>query len=252
MGQFSDVIKDSTKPKSKREFSTGSDFVKLSLDHTTMIRILDSTPVVSWSHFVPRKHSAFPNANAGKGMSFICPGMSVCSICEWNKKQVAALKGEKPKNLLNSRRVYTFNVLDRTPVLACSNCGLEHYEKNRSDFPDECSDCGTSLANAEAGPRNKIQIFQKGITITKQFITFEEEFGDISSYDIKLDTRVDGEQVSTICVPMPPTELKLDELVGEDWQEKLYNIKEIIKPMDTDKMDRILGGEDFYTVVKGT
>jgi len=249
MGQFSEVIKDSNKPRSKKEYSSGSDFIRFTPDHTTIIRVLDETPVISWSHFVPRKHTAFPNANAGKGMSFICPGRDICPICDWNKKQQPA-DGSKPKNLLNSRKVYTFNILDRTNVVTCPSCGVDHYEKDKSGFTDECVDCSASLADVEAGPRNKIQVFQKGIRVAEQFISFEDEFGDIRSYDIKLDTRGSGDSISTICVPKPPTDLNLEEILGENWQESLYNIKEIVKPMAPEKIEKILGGEDFYTVVK--
>ena len=250
MGQFSKIIKDSNQPKSKKEFSTGSDFIRFTPEHTTIIRVLDEEPVISWSHFVPRGHSAFPNANAGKGISFICPGRDVCPICDWNKQQVAKAGGSKPNNLLNSRKVYTFNVLDRTPVMSCPSCGVDHYEKSKAGFPDTCNDCGTSLADVSGGPRNKIQIFQKGIRVAEQFISFEEEFGDINSYDIKVDTRGSGDNISTILVPKPPIELNLDEIIGENWQDTLYNIKDIVKPKTPDQMSRILGGEDFYTVVK--
>lgn len=250
MGQFSETIKESTKPREKRSgVSAGSDFIRLTSEHTTVVRILDAVPIVSWSHFVPKKHVAFPNANAGKGMSFICPGRDICPICDWNKQLRA--KEEKPKNLLNSRKVYTFNVLDRTPVVACS-CGSEYYE-GKEGFPEECSnnpDCGKSLVDVESAPRNKIQVMQKGIRIAEQFIAFEDEFGDITTYDVKLDTRGSGDQVSTICVPKPPTSIDLDKILGEDWGEKLYNIKEIVKPMEVANIQRILDGEDFYTVFK--
>lgn len=249
MGHFSETIQESLKPKERRErVSAGSDFIRLTSEHPTIIRILDKEPIMSWSHFVPKKHTAFPNANAGKGMSFICPGMSVCPICEWNKAQRA--KEEKPKNLMNSRKVFTFNVIDRTPVVACPSCSAEYYE-SKDGFPEECSnpDCNAAL-DVEPAPRNKIQIFQKGVRITEQFIAFEKEFGDVSSYDIKLDTRGVGDQSSTICVPKPPKALDLNAELGEGWEEKLYNVKEIVKPMEVDNIKRILEGEDFYTVFR--
>lgn len=250
MGEFSDVIKESNKPREKREFSTGSDFIRFTKNHTTIVRVLDKVPFVSWSHFVPKRHVAFPNTNAGKGMSFMCPGRDICPICEWNKQQTSG--GEKPKNLLNSRRVYTFNVLDRTPVVNCPSCSSEYYEENQSGFPDECSNpsCGVSLVDVEAAPRNKIQVFQKGIRVVDQFISFENEFGNIDSYDIKLDTRGSGDSISTVCVPKQPVELNLEEIIGENWEEKLYNIKELCKPMDPERIKRILDGEDFFSVVK--
>jgi len=251
MGDFSEVIKESNKPREKREFSTGSDFIRFTKNHTTVVRVLDKVPVVSWSHFVPKRHAAFPNANAGKGMSFICPGRDICPICDWNKKQLSST-GEKPKNSLNSRKVFTFNVLDRTPVVTCTSCGSEYYEESNSGFPEECSNpsCGSSLVDCEAAPRNKIQIFQKGIRVVDQFISFESEFGEVNNYDIKLDTRGSGDSVSTVCVPKPPSDLNLDEIIGENWEEKLYNIKDMVKPMDPERITRILEGEDFFSTIK--
>lgn len=249
MSRFSEAIKESTKQR-ETKLKTSSDFVKLTSEHTTVVRVLDEEPKIAWSHFVPRGHSAFPNANDGKGMSFICPGMDVCPICKWNNEQKAkADPKQKPKNLLNSRKVYTFNVLERTPVVTCPDCGVEHFEAKKG-FPEECSDCGTSLVDLEPGPRNKVQIMQKGIRIAEQFIAFEDEFGDITAYDIKLDTRGTGDQSSTICVPKPPTDLDLEEILGENWQDQLFNIEDIVKPMDVAVIDRILGGENFYSVFK--
>jgi hypothetical protein len=252
MSQFSDAIKDSNKPREKTRTSAGSDFVKLTTEHTTVIRVLDKTPVVTWSHYVPKRHSAFPNANAGKGMSFMCPGRDVCPICDWNRQQRVEAGKEKPKNLLNSRKVYTFNVVDRTPVVICPKCSMEYYEKDKSGFPEECSnpDCGTSLVDVESQPRNKIQIFQRGIKVMDQFTALENEFGDVGTFDIKLDTRVTNDQTSTICVPKQATKLNLKEVLGEDWKEHLYKIEEVVKPMSVEDMAKILGGEDYYSVKK--
>jgi len=250
MGQFSEKIKESTQPREKTTVRTGSDFIKLSTEHTTIVRIVDPVPEISWSHFVPKKHTAFPDANNSKGMSFICPGRDAgCPICEWNKNERAKSKEEKPKNLLNSRKVYTFNVLDRTSIVRCPECGWEHYE-GKSGFPEECSnpDCKVSVVDIESGPRNKVQVMQKGIRIAEQFIAFEDEFGDVTSYDIKLDTRGTGDKSSTICVPKPPVELNLAEILGEDWKEHIYNIKEITKPMEVENIKRILAGEDYFSV----
>jgi len=252
MSQFSDAIIDSNKPREKTRNSVGSDFVRLTSEHTTVIRVLDKFPVVTWSHYVPKKHSAFPNANAGKGMSFMCPGRDVCPICEWNRQQRAESGKERPINLLNSRKVYTFNVIDRTQVVICPKCGMEYYEKNKSGFPEECSnpDCGASLVDVESQPRNKIQIFQKGIKVMEQFTALENEFGDVNTFDIKLDTMVNNDQTSTICVPKPPTKLNIKEILGGDWKENLYNIADVVKPMSVEDMNKILGGEDYYSVKK--
>ena len=252
MGSFSEAVQKSLTREKRDRASAGSDYVRLNSEHATVIRILDKEPVQSWSHYVPKKHTAFPNANNGKGMSFICPGMNVCPICSWNKEQKN--KEEKPKNLLNSRKIYTFNVLDRTVVVACASCGAEYYE-NKDGYPEDCSnpDCNASLVDTDPSPRNKVQIFQKGIRVTEQFIAFEAEFGDVVNYDIKLDTRGTGDQSATICIPKPPTPLDLAEVLGEDWKDKLFNINVdiiIIATHGHSGMEHILFGSTAEKVVR--
>ncbi len=246
MGLFSEVVKESTQVKQPKSIRTGSDFLRLTEEHQTIIRVLDDEPKVSWSHWVPRGHSAFPNCNAGKGMSFMCPGRDVCPICEWNNQKKN--KDPEAKDLIRARRVYTFNVLDRTPVVTCPACGLEHY-RDKKEFPKEC-DCGESLEGIEAKPRNKVQILQKGIKVIGQLSSFEEDpdFGDLKTYDIKIDTRGTGTEAITNCSPKPKTDLDLDSiLVGDN---KPFDIAEVVKPLDPSVISRILKGESFFDVVK--
>ena len=248
MGEFSEAIKESQQTRDTSKVTRSSDFIRLTKEHPSIIRILDSRPEIRWSHFVPKGHSAFPTANAGKGMSIICLGIDVCPICSWNKEQRA--NDPKTKNILNSRKIYTFNVLDRTHVVTCPECKAEYYEAKGS-FPEECSnpECnGVSIVDVEAAPRDKVQIMQKGIRIADQFIAFEEEFGDITGYDIKLDTRGSGDQSMTTGIPKPPTDIDMDKVLGETWQEQLYNIQDIVKPMEVDSITRILKGEDYFSV----
>lgn len=246
MSEFGKTLDDSNKRNTRARY--GSDFVKVSSDHQTVIRILDSVPGVNWSHFVPKGHHAFPNANNGKGMSFMCPGWDECPICIWNRKQKKA--DPKTKDTLNARKLYTFNVLDRTPVMTCPSCEAEHYEASGA-FPGEC-ECGASLSEVESGPRNKIQIMQKGMRIVEQFKSFEEEeeLGDLREYDVKLDTRGKGSESMTTCVPKQKTSIDFAEVLGDDWKDKLYDIEQITSSLPTEAIDRILKGEDYYTVLK--
>jgi hypothetical protein len=247
MSEFGKTLDESNKrPSTKAKY--GSDFIKIGSEHQTVIRVLDAKPEVSWSHFVPKGHHAFPNANAGKGMSFMCPGWDTCPICAWNKEQK---KGDpKTKDVLNARKVYTFNVLDRTPVVTCPSCEAEHYESGNA-YPSEC-ECGADLSGVTPAPRNKLQIMQKGKRIIDQFKSFEEEpeLGDLKEYDIKLDTRGKGSESMTTCVPKQKSKLDLKKLVGEDWQSKLYDCKQIVAPLPAEAITRILNGEDYYTVLK--
>ena len=64
---------------------TKNDFIKLSSEYRTIIRILDDTPVEQWSHWIPSGYKAFPKVNAGKGIGLACSGFSTCPVCEYNK-----------------------------------------------------------------------------------------------------------------------------------------------------------------------
>lgn len=248
MGKFSQVIKESSAPM-QSNLRTGSDFVKLTNKHQTVIRVIDTEPKVSWSHWVPQGHHAFPACNAGKGMSFICPGLDVCPICLFNKAQKA--KDPKTTDLLKARRVYTFNVLDRTTTLVCPNCQVEHYEEANS-FPATCGNCNASLSDVTPEPRNKIKIMQKGRRIADQFTAFEEEpdLGDVTGYDIKMDTRGKGTESMTTCIPKSPVALDYDTILGEGWEENKYKIDEVAAALTPEKITRVLSGEDYYIVAK--
>ena len=246
MSEFGKTLDESEKRTTTRA-RYGSDFVKITSEHQTVVRVLDVKPEVHWSHFVPKGHHAFPNANAGKGMSFMCPGWDDCPICAWNRIQKKA--DLKTKDVLNARKLYTFNVLDRTSVVVCPSCEAEHYEGGGS-YPSEC-ECGANLSEVTATPRNKIQIMQKGKRIVDQFKSFEEEpeLGDLKEYDVKLDTRGKLNEAVTTCVPKQKTKVDEAELFGEDWRDKLYDIKQVTSPLSGDVIKRILQGEDYYTVL---
>lgn len=249
MSEFGKTLDESNK-KVTTKTRYGSDFIRTTSDHQTVIRVIDDKPKVHWSHFVPKGHHAFPNANAGKGMSFRCPGWDDCPICAWNRQQ----KETNPttKDTLNARKLYTFNVLDRTPVVICPICGAEHY--NLVDaYPSEC-ECGVDLSKVDAVPRNRIQIMQKGKRIIDQFKSFEEEpeLGDLREYDVKLDTRGKGSDSMTTCIPKQKTVVDMAEVLGEGWEKKLYDVEQVISPLSADIINRILRGEDYYGVLKGT
>jgi hypothetical protein len=252
MGKFSEAVRASNVPKQqfKSNSTRGTDYIRTTNDHPTTIRIIDSDPVVSWSHFVPKGHTAFPSANAGKGMSFMCPGPSVCPICKYNKGEKE--RDLKSKLVMNPRRVYSFNVVDRTPVVVCPACQTEHFE-TKAGFPEDCSNtsCGASLVDVKPISRNKIQIMQKGKKIIDQLDAFDSEFGDITKFDIKLETMGTGDQSSTVCIPKQESKLDLDKMFGTEWKtEKLYKIKDLVKPLEPETINKILKGDDFFTATK--
>lgn len=245
MSEFGKVLDENS---NKSKVSYGSDFIKINSEHSSVVRVMDASPETSVSHYVPKGHHAFPTANAGKGMSFMCPGKD-CPICAWNKEQRS--KNPTTKDVLNGRRVYTFNVLDRTPVVVCPSCGAEYYESGNS-YPSEC-ECGKDLSNTLPAPRNKIQIMQKGKKIIDQFKSFEQEseLGDLREYDIKLDTRGQKTETVTTCIPRAKTKIDMKAVVGADWKDKLYDCKQAVAPLSVDAIKKILEGDDYYSVLKG-
>jgi len=242
-------VSEENRAQARPTFS--SNFLKLTAEHQTVIRILDEEPIVVFQHFVSKGHPSFPKANAGKGMSFSCPNdatNNTCPICAYNKKEWAIDK--KSPNVLKKRKTYAFNVLERTMVVVCPKCGNEMFESGKV-FPDRCS-CGADLTKVDAAPRNKIMILQKGQTIIDQLDMYEKDpdLGDVRGYDIKIDTKGSGTKVVYTCVPKQVVTLNLEEILGADWETKLFDIKSIVAPMDIEKITRILNGEDWKAVFK--
>jgi len=231
---FSEVVQ---KNMSSKNVTFSKDFLQLTDEHKTIIRVLDEKPHTFKQHYVPEGHKAFPNVNKGKGMSITCPGYDTCPICNWNKSQEKA-------NRLKLSTKFAFNVLDRTPVITCPKCNAEHYDK-AGVFTTECH-CGQSFAGIEPKPRNKVQIMQKGIKIMDQLITFEKEFGPLGEYDVKCDTRGKSKGAVTVCIPKPPESLDLSQYAADR-----YNIVDSTKPLTTSQINSILEGKNYFDVVQG-
>lgn len=246
MSEFGIVNQANSKQATvKRE----SDFIKLTNDHQTVVRVLDKQPVVSWSHWVPKNHHQFPTTNKGKGMSFVCPGIDICPICAWNKSQKEA--DPTTTDLLKARKIFTFNVLDRTATVICPKCAMEHYANPK--YPTKCT-CGTDISKVNPAPRNKVLIMQKGKRIIDQLENLENdpEFGDLGAYDIKCDTRGVGTDSMTACLPKQKVALDYPTILGKPVEEVKHNIAETMKPLAPEQISRILSGEDYYTVAGKT
>jgi hypothetical protein len=237
---FSDVITERRESTDKSQMRFASDFIKLTDEHRTIIRVLDETPEVFWSHYVPKGHKAFPNANKGKGISVVCQGRDACPVCKWN------VDNEEDK--LRVRKLYAFNVLDRTPTIICPKCSAEHYDRVNQSYVAECH-CGQSFKKVDPQPRNKIQIMQKGVRIAEQLAAFEQEYGPTVNYDIKCDTRGKGQDAVTVCIPKQGVDINLAEILGDNWEDQRYDIKETVSPLKVEQIERILSGEGYFDVV---
>jgi len=232
---------------SRSRVRTGSDYLQTTPDHPSVIRIMDEEPSVCWSHYIPKGHTTTGKpVNNGKGGSIICPGPSVCPVCQWNNEQT------DDKKKLRSRRQFAVNVLDKTPVVKCEECGEEHYEVN-DEYPTVCTnpECGADISELSPEPRNKVQIFMKGKSIADQIVDIESEFGPVTDRDLKLTTRGKGTETRMRCYPQKEEAIDYVDVLGEDWEEQKYDVENVVKPLEIEQIRRIFNGEDFFDVVKG-
>jgi len=223
------------------DIKTSSDYVALTENHQTIVRSLDNEPKTSYQHFIPKGHSHFPNANKGKGIGITCPGSFKCPVCKWNETQPIKEKQ------LKLRKLFLFNVIDRTPVKTCPNCKVETYGK-RNKYPETCSGCGGNLASVEPKPINRVKIMSKGVKIARQIAKIQQELGnDLSIRDITIETRGIGADISHVCIPDQEQSINFNEVLGEGWTK--HDLVAITKPLPTDKITRILEGESYFDVV---
>jgi DNA-directed RNA polymerase subunit RPC12/RpoP len=112
------------------------------------------------------------------------------------------VKGYSPKS-----KKYIFNVLDKTPVKVCSNCGAEN-PKTTNTFPSACTECGTIIINEKPKPANKVKLLSCGVklatainSIDKTVNTEEGEPIGFTNYDIKLSVEGTGKLRNIIPIP---------------------------------------------------
>jgi hypothetical protein len=222
----------------------GSNFLRLTKDNPSVIRILNAEPEVCWSHYIPKGFTATGSpVNNGKGGSYICSGQSTCPICEWNR--------EHEDKKLSVRRLFAVNVLDRTLVKKCPECSW-HFTPIDDEYPAMCenAECGADLEDVEPESSNRVKLLMKGKTISDQFAAFEGEFGPVTKYDIKMITRGQGNQANITCISFPAEELDLEEELGEDWENFLFDLEEVVKPLPLETLEKIFSGEDYFEVVE--
>ena len=132
-----------------------------------------------------------------------------CPICADNHRiymenpdSYRDISGYSPK----SKR-YIFNVLDRTPVKICTNCGAEN-PKVTSSFPTSCFSCSTIIVNEKPKPAMKVKLLSCGVklatainSIDKTVNTDDGEPIGFTNYDIKLSVEGTGKTRNIIPIP---------------------------------------------------
>jgi hypothetical protein len=163
----------------------------------SVIRVIDESAVDFFTHYV-------------KNITVKCLGAN-CPICKNNQK----IYVENPKNYRNipgynskSQRFYV-NVLDKTLVKICPNCGAETKAINNM-FPNGCSACNTMIVSVQPHPLNKVKVFSKGVQVFEQLEAYStsilDESGEplgLTNFDITIMVTKQGKQTTTIAIPQP-------------------------------------------------
>jgi len=178
----------------------------LDLNFTATIRILTSTRLALYTHYINR-------------CTVKCLGED-CPICRSNKNIII----QNPETFREEahyaprREVKFVNVLDKSMARVCE-CGVETRSAPGVSTAYTCK-CG-KIVTGEPAPLNKVKILSKGVTLFDQIDAIENAIRDasgevigVTNYDITL--AVSGTGKNKIITPIPgqhgPVEVDETEL----------------------------------------
>lgn len=212
---------------------------------THRVRLLPE-PKVIFIHYLP-----------GKG-TVECLGKD-CPICENNKR----MQIEHPEDYSKmpgynkaSRRHYV-NILDKTSVKVCPNCGHENKKDMTNRFSPACTKCNTFITGVEETISNKVKIANLSNTTADQVnalaggqLDTEGNVKSISSYDfVFMVTMTGGKKIIT---PMPDSNAT-DPL--PDVSDMLYDLSRAVIKLDRSEIINLVNGvalRDIFAARKVT
>jgi len=113
-----------------------------------------------WRHWLPMA----TRKNGGRGVGLVCPGISVCPVCQRNKEL-----DKDDKEYLASNKRYFVNVLDLTPRRECPLCENVTYHKMK------CSYCDTSFAEVES-LEPEVKLMERGREMFNHLEVIDQSF----------------------------------------------------------------------------
>ena len=225
------------KTYSEARTRTGSNYVKLTPDYRSVLRILDNQAALVWKHFVPE-------ANAGKGMGAVCPNITAqTKVCPIEKSLEGLDKDDPTRRERSAKKRYIVNVLDRTPHTTCDACGTLTPGKN-------CTSCGNDLKKHTFTPLNKIKLLEGGPMLFLQGLNALEQLGmddfntDITGYDIVFQTQGKGREKRTNVTPQQPSELADEDFIDPETGERQtkFNLEDLTEPNTVEEIELMLQG----------
>jgi hypothetical protein len=208
-------------------------------NHT--VRILENEAHSVETHFVLGK------------FSITCLGEE-CPICLNNRKIIL----ENPDNFRNvtgylpRTKRFLFNVLDRTLVKTCPECGEENTKAGQN-FAPTCVKCTAIITNVAQSPSNKIKLVTCGIELAKRLngvqkgvLDKEGEPIGLTTYDIVF--QVEGVGKGRLVNPLPA---QLNNDVVEFDPEKLNDYTQAIIKLTAPEIVSFLKGVTLKDIYNG-
>jgi len=178
-----------------------------------------------------------------------------CPQCKLNRQIIDDIGGEYESAYKEARKVEGFvprqprgavNVLDRTPIKICTNCGHENRPISNV-HPAVCSECGQSILSIEPHVTNKVKVFSRAATVFEQIDDLDKSVLDenkepvgVRNFDIAL--HVVGNQT----VPVP-TE---NRDVVEFEEESLFDLDRVAVSLTVEEMEKRMRGVSLSEIFK--
>jgi len=200
-----------------------------------LVRVLGE-PKLHVVHFIPRHNSTIKCLDED------------CIICKNNKQLIS----EHPEDFRNQNgyiakqyRHYV-NILDRTVVKVCPQCGKEHKRGINGLFSTAClnTSCGTFLTNVDERPSNKIKVANISETNAQKLNAYDMSVLDsngnpigLKSFDVLFVVTKTGKRKDISPVPV----VQNTDAVEYD-ESKLFNLDRVIIELTPDELEEHLKG----------
>jgi len=178
-----------------------------------------------------------------------------CPQCKLNRQIIDDIGGDFESAYKEARKVEGFiprqprgavNVLDRTPIKICTNCGHENRPVSNV-FPAACSECGQSIVSIEPHVTNKVKVFSRAATVFEQIDDLDKSVLDenkepvgVRNFDLAL--HVVGNQT----VPVPTDNRDVVEFEEDD----LFDLDRVALKLTPEEMEKKMKGVSFTEIFK--
>ena len=204
-----------------------TEFLKLT-PGTHTVRIVQKVPKKYYQHWF------------GGGVE--CLGEE-CPQCAQNQRIIDDNNGDydvakKVEGFVKRDARGAVNVVDRTPIKICPECGAENRPTN-NEFPSACWSCTTLITDVAPKVTNNVKVFSRAASVFDQLYDLDKHTLDkegnvvgINNFDVSLYI------VGNNCVPVP-TENR--EVLEVD-ESKFYDLEKVALKLSAEEMTQRMKG----------